>query len=710
MFSRFTYSCGLPLALCLLIAPCAKGRTWTNAAGTGTFEAELVSYEADTGTVVVLMDGVSATLKQSVLSAADIEFLKNQVAVGKPTVAVVAKDDVAAAPQFELPEKIEFLLEDHCWKCHDHGTQKGDVRLDNLAELSLDARLDLLNRAQEQAYFKHMPPSDEKTQPTDGERADILAWMSADLKAHNASKLEDKLQTPQYGNYVEHKALFSGENKHLKGFTPDRRWMISEFIFDAKINRMLDHKPFLTIDGKRETVIGSNKRRVNLTNPFLLPTNTGVRYYANTGLNGGHLLTMITNSKEAADYMVSLTKRNKSYLPAVNAIMAMEDSHNELLASREAFLNQHIERLLKDVFADQHESLLPEFVSVAEPEPESASDGEATKKAPFHSANPGREELVVIFRSMRRLERKGETDARLIERCEREWFNMGDNERKISARIKFLQNYMEEWRVQIDQHKYDERNRAYEFKPRSDEEMAVIRKTLKEQRAKGDRFYDVIRKSMAVWEKQFIEERIQAGPPNRELVEALVSDLFMKVLERSPTADETARYAGLTDSYVENLGNLEAIKKLIQTLLLRSDFAYRQEYGQGEPDEHGRTMLSPRDASYAISYALTDSSPDQELRKAAEEGRLNTREDYEREVKRLLAKRDQYYVVDEAVEALQHTSSFTNLPIRKIRFFRNFSVTRKCFRFSRTTSVSVGTTISPKGAWWARPTCWWNTF
>ncbi len=52
----------------------------------------------------------------------------------------------------KLPESIEFLLEDHCWKCHEDGNSKGDVRLDNLGELRLQDRLELLNRAQEQVY------------------------------------------------------------------------------------------------------------------------------------------------------------------------------------------------------------------------------------------------------------------------------------------------------------------------------------------------------------------------------------------------------------------------------------------------------------------------------------------------------------------------------------------------------------------------------
>ena len=80
-------------------------------------------------------------------------------------------------------------------------------------------------------------------------------------------------------------------------------------------------------------------------------------------------------------------------------------------------------------------------------------------------------------------------------------------------------------------------------------------------------------------------------------------------------------------------------------------------------------MLQP---CYALAYALTDSSPDKELAAAASSGRLNTREDYRREVERMLKNRGQYYIVDEAVERIGLNDSFTNIPIRKLRFFREF--------------------------------------
>merc|ERR1712023_275050 len=106
--------------------------------------------------------------------------------------------------------------------------------------------------------------------------------------------------------------------------------------------------------------------------------------------------------------------------------------------------------------------------------------------------------------------------------------------------------------------------------------------------------------------------------------------------------------------------------------ILRSEFVYRNEFGASHPDEFGRQKMSPRDASYAIALALTDSSPDAELIEAADSGKLENRDDYRREIERLLAKRDQYYVIDEAVQRIQLTASITNLPIRKLRFFREF--------------------------------------
>ena len=108
-----------------------------------------------------------------------------------------------------IPEKIEFLLEDYCFSCHEDGLVKGDVRLDNLDTLTLDARLDLLNRMQEQVYFNQMPPK-KKDQPSVEERSELGSWIAGELHVHQASKLEEKLRYPAYGNAVDHEKLFGG--------------------------------------------------------------------------------------------------------------------------------------------------------------------------------------------------------------------------------------------------------------------------------------------------------------------------------------------------------------------------------------------------------------------------------------------------------------------------------------------------------------------
>lgn len=570
-----------------------------------------------------------------------------------------------------IPEQVSVVLQRRCGVCHGPESTAGDVRFDQLANIALDDRLELWNQAQEQIFFQRMPP-DNADPLSETERKVLLEWLSTELSKYSASKLEDKLQTPEFGNYVDHEKLFSGAYAGTPGFTYDRRWLISEFIFDAKFNRILKHTPFLTIDGKRQFVIGSNNRRVNLTNPFLLPTRTGVRYYANETLNGGHLLTMLTNAQEAAAYMVYLSRRDPRYLPAVTEIMKQEWEHERILDSREAFLTSFIDRVLRDAFGNDHEKLLPKFEPVPREVLPTRNDGKSIKKAPFHAANPGAQELTLIFRTMRKHETEGGTDEELIANCEREWFYYGHNPRKIQARVTFLHNYMDEWREVIQRHRYDQRYKALTYRPPPPEEMRLITDALQRNRKQGDRFQSTIRQCMEQWRHDFQRQRTEAGPPQENQLSALVEQLSVKILERLPQAEETQKFVSLMQSYIASMGNQQAIEKLIQTFVLRSDFLYRNEFGQGDPDEHGRRMMSPRDASYALAYALTDSSPDAELVKATEEGRLNTRADYEREVWRLLNKRDQYYVIDEAVQRIQHTASITNIPIRKLRFFREF--------------------------------------
>ncbi|MFT5906055.1 MAG: hypothetical protein ACI9E1_001660 [Cryomorphaceae bacterium] len=573
---------------------------------------------------------------------------------------------------FVQTKEVTKILYENCYACHDEFEQEGDIRLDQLGKIELGTRLNVLNKMQEQLHFTHMPPKEEKSQPTEEERAIVLKWAAKELKKHNASKLEDKLRMPEYANFLDHDKLFSGKYKDLKPFTPDRRWLISEYIFDAKYNKMLNHKPTKDIDGKRHPVLGENaKSSFSLTNPFLLPTNTGVRYYANTTLNGGHLLTMLTNSQNAAIQITDhIANRDKRYIPAYNTLMEQEYKHDNILASRKRLLDVFSSKIIADIYGDKNQSLLPKFKSVApeRPAPELVAD---KNKPAINYGGPGKDELAIIFRTMRRQEKHSKTEDELLLNCEKEWFYNGHNPRKISGRIKFFHYYMKEWADYIKHYKFDQRQKQPVYKPLNDAEMKIIKDTVVKFRKKGDTYQDVIDKCMAHWSEALIKERDASDILNDKLLGDLVSQSFQKIIEREPTDGELTSYKSLALDYLKQQGNHQGFRKLLQTMMLRSDFVYRQEFGHGAADEHGRRMLSPHDASFALSYALTDSSPDEELQKAAKTGKLNTREDYKREVTRMLKKRDQYTIIDNAVVKAR-AASITNLPIRKLRFFREF--------------------------------------
>lgn len=114
--------------------------------------------------------------------------------------------------------------------------------------------------------------------------------------------------------------------------------------------------------------------RINLTNPFLLPTHSGVRYYDTTTLDGGHFLTMITNAREFSAFLLSQLKRDNS-LPAYNKIMATEWKHEGIVANRQSYLKSNIEPLMRELYQDKHEALLPAYIA-SKPEPIKTTDAE----------------------------------------------------------------------------------------------------------------------------------------------------------------------------------------------------------------------------------------------------------------------------------------------------------------------------------------------
>ncbi len=87
-----------------------------------------------------------------------------------------------------VPPPTKAFLQKHCTDCHDAETQKGKVRLDNLAaDFTAPASAELWGRVFTQLERREMPPK-KKAQPSDAEREAMLHWLGPQLRAAVAAR------------------------------------------------------------------------------------------------------------------------------------------------------------------------------------------------------------------------------------------------------------------------------------------------------------------------------------------------------------------------------------------------------------------------------------------------------------------------------------------------------------------------------------------
>ncbi len=161
--------------------------------------------------------------------------------------------------------------------------------------------------------------------------------------------------------------------------------------------------------------------------------------------------------------------------------------------------------------------------------------------------------------------------------------------------------------------------------------------------------------------------------PGPETYDQAVTEAFKLLLSREPNEGEHARYRKFLAESIAQSDPATGCENMVMAILMSPEFVFRMELGTGEDLGDGRRMLGPQELAYAIAYTLTDSPPDKPLRAALEEGRLKTRGDVEREVRRMLS------VVDDRSNWHYNThgwSSFTDWKPkhnpRLLRFFQEF--------------------------------------
>jgi hypothetical protein len=130
---------------------------------------------------------------------------------------------------------LKPFLKQNCIRCHGEKKQKGklalhEVPLDFTKAQTSELWLEML----EQLTAGDMPPPDEDRQPSVSERNAAIEWIDRQLLTAGSGEVyRKKLLSPEYGNWVNHEKLFSGEIK-TPPFSPSRLWRFSTEIFAHK--------------------------------------------------------------------------------------------------------------------------------------------------------------------------------------------------------------------------------------------------------------------------------------------------------------------------------------------------------------------------------------------------------------------------------------------------------------------------------------------
>ena len=134
----------------------------------------------------------------------------------------------------DYSQVVQPFLKLHCVRCHDDVTNETGFSLQAAtADFTANSSSDFWLRILDQLTFRNMPPEEEE-QPSGLEVAQVTEWINKGLlQAGKGDAYRKKLLSPEYGNWVNHEKLFSGEIKTLP-YSPSRLWRFSPELFAKK--------------------------------------------------------------------------------------------------------------------------------------------------------------------------------------------------------------------------------------------------------------------------------------------------------------------------------------------------------------------------------------------------------------------------------------------------------------------------------------------
>lgn len=192
--------------------------------------------------------------------------------------------DLANKKAFD--ETVAPFLANYCADCHDANSNESGVVLSSISfDLASGHDLEHWNTVLRQLHLEEMPPA-ESEQPEQHERDAVMLWINAELKkSGNVSDLYSKLESPSFGNYVNHEKLFSGEIT-AEPFSPARLWRTSPEVF-ANVKSSY------------------GKAAKDFRQPFPLEDKVGIKDYANLLFADSAVVSVLmSNAASAADELI----------------------------------------------------------------------------------------------------------------------------------------------------------------------------------------------------------------------------------------------------------------------------------------------------------------------------------------------------------------------------------------------------------------------
>jgi len=156
------------------------------------------------------------------------------VASAAERLSLVVKPDVAG-----YKDRVAPLFAKYCLDCHGPDDPEGKLSLHSIdADLLHGDDFESWRLIEDRVAFREMPPEDYD-QPTAVERAALLGWVRGELRKTMLPGVatQEKLSLPQYGNYVDHQALFGARLDRVYPSRP-RIWRLRPDIYDRTMPRI----------------------------------------------------------------------------------------------------------------------------------------------------------------------------------------------------------------------------------------------------------------------------------------------------------------------------------------------------------------------------------------------------------------------------------------------------------------------------------------